>query len=84
MSTKAPLKGAKENLVTTEVGLPTGVRMLVSHRQGSAQGLGHTEQLGPGRGPEREGLTRERPGTKVVGVKTHAGGPGGCRAAEEG
>ena len=56
--------------------------MQVSHSQGSAQGLGHTEQLGPGGGPGREGLTGERPGTMVVGVKTNAGWPGECRAEE--
>ena len=40
MSTRAPLKGVKENLVTTELGPPTGICLQVSHRQGSPPGVG--------------------------------------------
>ena len=69
MPTKASLKGAKENLVTTELGPPTGICLQVSHRQGSPPGVGSGlrphKAAGAGKGArEREGLAGERPGTK--------------------
>ena len=87
MPTKASLKGAKENLVTTELGLPTGVRLWVSHREGSppgvSSGLRPLGAAGTGKGLRERGVNRGTPRTKVGGAKPHAGGAGECREVKE-